>query len=379
MSNRKNKLNKILSEIVTILDDLIPAQHSDYWYRMRKFRVGASEIATIIGLYKTKYANIEKTLQNKIMGNTGRKFLCSNASWGTIFETEIRRLCEYQYKTVIHETGSIPSSAHQAMSPDGLGVVAVDEDGRIDYKIALFEYKCPSGRNLNLGQMPEYYIPQVLIGLETISICSFGIFIEAIIRRAPLYINGHTGYYDFGFPRSRAYKKTIEHPIAWGAISVKVRKKIGKHGQNSFNNVMDEYKKGIIDFGSCPNELVDCMLEAVSEGFLEIEYLYRQYYDDGEDDYYNKEQILQMCEGDNVIGVMRWKMTEYNEVIVHGRPYLAATSKYAELVNECVAKCDNADSEMAKLHLIKQTAKDIDSIVQLDEDIKIIESFAVRK
>jgi hypothetical protein len=383
-------LDFILSAIVCALKDLIPAQHSDYWYNIRRYRVGASEIATYIGL--VSYDSLENKILEKI--NLGKsdfqsRFLNEACVWGNILEDVIRTHCEHEYNTVIHEVGSIPSLPGQSMSPDGLSIV--------NNEIILWEYKCPFSRELVPKTIPEYYIPQVLTGLETIPFCDYAIFVEAIIRRCPLTHGGGNKYYDMKYPNSYGRWKVppFDYPLTWGAVAFtskmpasefdKINPK--KPAYNLFKFMIDSSANGPIDFGSCEPRYMRDLFEIYAEGYVEVKYIYQQHPDktvQTQLDEYTKADILTEAatnlDGKLLFGVMRWKMIQKNVMRVDRRPgYLAATNKYANIVNECVRLCDKMDDDRARMIKISETANRLRSLANNDDSIKITEPYAYRK
>jgi hypothetical protein len=353
-------INKKLGELINLINELIFAQHTAEWYRARKYRIGGSEIADFLGCgYNTIDAAIKKKLNPTEFG------FYPPCLWGTIFEDVIRKYCEYNFKTVIYETGAIPSSPEQAMSPDGIGIVDVyTADGEIEQKIALFEYKCLYGRAIKPG-MPRKYLPQVLIGLETISICEFAIFFEAVIKTCELNEPGHTSRYNYENPV--IYRKKVSNhndalpkkTICWGAMAFT--------GENIFN------ESGIIDFGGKPEAYFNRLLEAIHYKKIKVHYLYQQ--NEGSDDH-TREDILELAaHHENLIGVTRWKMIDCNEVIVNKRPFLKHTEVYARMINEFVRECELVD-ELTRELRCKKFIQSYKKLIDEDPNIKLIEEYA---
>jgi hypothetical protein len=309
-------------------------------------------------------------------------------TWGNLLETCVRQHCEYEYKTVIYETGSIPSSANQAMSPDGIGIVKVNNNGQIENRIVLFEYKVAFMRTIIPGQMPNYYIPQVLIGLETLAICDFAIFVETTIRRCPLNTPGSNKFHECTFPfkAPNVVFPTFEVPICWGAIAfLKTGQEIKGNGSGAFQLILQEFGcNGLIDFGAAPKEIMEYLFESIAEGFIVPHYIYQQHpegytEEDSKCDLYSKVDLINMTASMTPIGLMRWKMIQKNEKFIKGRPFIHAAERYATVVNECVRQCDLMDDIMAKINKISETEKVLKQMAANDEEIKILEDFATVK
>ena len=191
-------LNVVESMVNTIeMNDLIdkckdlPKQGTKEWLDNRKYRIGGSEIATILG--KNPYQNTK----NLIELHTETKFFNNNIAvyWGRLFESILQEYINSSLKCKINEFGSIPHKKYNniAYSPDGLAVVNrfrlnkfinVEDLNKFSL-IILFEFKCPYSR-CPTGAIPDYYLPQPKLGLDIIEICDLALFTEAIFRLCKL-------------------------------------------------------------------------------------------------------------------------------------------------------------------------------------------------
>jgi len=378
---RDHSLNVSLGRIITALHSLIPAQHTDEWYAARRFKVGASEIAGFLGYNPHK--TIDAGLKEKILtSNTPNpKYLADPCSWGNLLEDAIRKHCEFIYNTTIHETGSVYGSPEQAMSPDGIGVVDVINGDNIESRIVLFEYKCPFARMPVIGQMPDYYIPQVLIGLETLSFCDFALFMEAVIRRAPLNYAGHNNWFDYKYPYCKIKIPEFTTPLCWGAILiVKTNKEIKGNGAEKYKKLIEyaNTSNSLLDLGKIDREYMSLMFESLSEGFLKSVYLYQQHPQECAEDWYTQGDLINMANSyENPFGIMRWKMVMKNELFIEKRPLLKTADKYAKLVNDCVKKCGLMDDNLARELHIKEVTTTLKKMSAEEGDI-ILEPFATR-
>jgi hypothetical protein len=375
-------LNYHLSQMVKALQSLIPAQHTAYWYNARKGRVGASEIAVFIGVLDKSFANINSKLREKVFAPANAsRYIGIAAAWGTLLEDAIRIYCETKYNTIIHETGAIPNLPGQAMSPDGLSVIG-DE-------IVLWEFKAPSQRTIVPGKIPAYYVPQVLTGLETFPFCDYANFVEVNIKRCAIGESGGSYVIDHKFPIStRMNKKYITYPLTWGALSFMSKTKdvdMTAFGAESYMYLLEQTKNKFIDFGSCDYVTLDKFFDAYCNKFIDVLYMYQQFPDDSiarQVDEYSADELIKYANeelnGRQLIGIMRWKMVDVNIQRVDRRPgYLLATNKYAQIVNDCVKKCDKMDNNHSKELYIQDTVKYIKRLLANDKSVLVTEDYVI--
>jgi hypothetical protein len=228
--------------------------------------------------------------------------------------------------------------------------------------------------------MPDYYVPQVLIGLETLSFCDFAIFVEAVVKRAPLFYDGHKNWYDHGFPICKTKYPEFTTPYCWGAILiVRTNKQLTGNGSEKFKLLLEHAStvKGLLDFGNIEKDYMSIMLESFTEGFLKVHYLYQQHPEEDPIDWYSAKDLLMMAaDYENAFGIMRWKMIMKNEITIEGRPLMKLADRYAKVVNDCVRNCDLMDDIPAKELHIKKTTKILESMSLIDGNI-VTEPFAV--
>ena len=201
MSNYEDKEQQLISFIIH--NQWRAEQRSNEWLEQRKYIIGASEVATIMGLnqYKTiKDLAHSKSIKNTFSGNFYTR-------WGCVLECVIENLTARIFDVIIYESGSIPGIVShvtgrpiQATSPDGLSVISgkkllelinnsslFNED--VDVKpdenyITLFEFKVPAIRRPK-GEIPKNYKPQVMTGMCTCN-TDIGIFGDCLIRMSPI-------------------------------------------------------------------------------------------------------------------------------------------------------------------------------------------------
>jgi hypothetical protein len=167
-------------------------QRSNEWYTIRKTTIGGSEMATVLGknpFKKIKDLISEKIGISKFEGNVATR-------WGVLFEDVTKQWAEkcllMKYKII--EIGNVEGiNKRQRYSPDGLGVVKLSSELKLDdeaiiheeYNIILFEFKSPL-KSIPDSKIPTYYLPQILTGLLNIKICDYGIFINNVYRKCSI-------------------------------------------------------------------------------------------------------------------------------------------------------------------------------------------------
>lgn len=194
-----SKKQEILFNFLEKYKDL-PKQGSSEWLEKRKSTIGGSEISTILGV--NPYQNIKALAKNKVGLTTFKK---APPLWfGSLLEMGLERYIEKKFNTSNYETGSIVNDKYNTLSysPDGLAVININKLKNIfsnnDIKnilndsplngldsnelIVLFEFKSPFCRKPVKGKVPEYYISQPLLGMETIQISEVSLFIECVFR-----------------------------------------------------------------------------------------------------------------------------------------------------------------------------------------------------
>lgn len=129
-------------------------QRSKEWYEARQGRLTASDVATAIGMnpYSSRADLIYKKAGGKdtFKGNEATRY---GQKWE---DTAIAKYCEL-YEDESYEFGLIPHPTIPIIggSPDG-----------ITKKGILLEVKCPLKRKIIPGEVPAYYLPQILTCLE---------------------------------------------------------------------------------------------------------------------------------------------------------------------------------------------------------------------
>lgn len=272
----------------------LPQQGSDAWKQLRKQFIGGSELSTILKQNKNK--SISKLITEKL----GFNCFEGNAItyWGNIFEELIRLHCEETFSCTIRETGSIPyEHGCLSYSPDGLAVVPTHKlsevfgnlPSNIDHtsptQLVLFEFKCPHSR-IPSFDIPEYYLPQVSVGMNIIDIMETAAFVQAVYRRCPFealkYNSEHTHHGHF----KRA--DTTNNPIECGFMIIYtddehaeyvdgLKETFANDSSSSFIKVGDKF---VVDLGNyIDTELFEEVLANCVNKSLKIDYSFRHKYD----------------------------------------------------------------------------------------------------
>lgn len=319
------------------------SQHSLAWFEAKKYTIGGSQIATLIGKnpYETPYSLLMHKLETKEF-----KTNCT-VQWGSLFEHLLRLHTENTLACKIlganlFIVGQFPGVSY---SPDGLGVVMTDiirklaiNPGKLsDYttKIwapVLFEFKCLYTRQPK-GKPPVYYRPQVKYGLEIIDILDFGIFIEGVFRKCAM---GDLNF-DLKFDKQISANSFSDKVIAIGYIYFKTRpvdvtleRAAALRHFAECVKMLPEVPK-CIDLGEAPQQLFESALSLWHHGVFEAVY--------GEICYTGKPEInLQ-----NVVAVLPWKLFRVDYHII--RRKFGFLEKCLPQINEFMATVTEARDE----------------------------------
>ena len=353
----------------------LPKQGSDEWLKNRETTFGGSELAALIGKNKNKTCRKlleEKASSSKFEGN-------SFTYWGQLFEPVHRAILEMVYNTSIYETGSIPWNKEGfKYSPDGIGVINKahfikllrdksimhlsanieelieslihddkadtiqhmnDQIARCNDILVLFEQKAPANRVLNYA-IPEYYIPQILSGLNVINITDIGIYTEAVFKRCPLDKLSLTNIdYNESF---RFTKNTfLARPKYIGIIVLSTPDADYAHKLKSAY-FRDKYTSDMyIDYGESSSEAFFNILE----GWRNTDLIELHYVNDATND-----SFITVFESikSNIIGIIPWKLFDIQNHLVYRRDnylnsYHPAIMEGINVIKQCKNAADKSD------------------------------------
>ena len=216
----------------------LPEQGTKEWLESRTYFIGGSSMATILG--KNPYENEKKLIKNRIGLDSFKGFA---ATWhGNLMEPILQDYINNHFNCKIYETGSIKCTKHDyiSYSPDGLSIIKKenlinifdkthyehikntsifqDENDESDELSILFEFKCPYKRIPHITDIPEYYLPQPLLGMEVIDMCEAGIFIEAIYRYCSLEDIQYNNNYNHKYHNDK--NVITDNPIYYGFMAI---------------------------------------------------------------------------------------------------------------------------------------------------------------
>jgi hypothetical protein len=233
----------------------LPEQGSDEWKADRTFFIGGSEAEMC-----------ETSLATLVAYKIGLKTMPVMLAmlWGNFFENIIRTVCEVVCGTRIYEAGSIPSDEVPTLkkySMDGMGCTKFRlSNGRREYKITLFEFKCLYSRIPVHGEIPKNYRPQVKGGMCDLSITEIALFVEGVFRLCnidqlgynPLknstlikkdHINSKSKPFAYGVVGVYADSLPVDNPYALEKLLAKMQaEKLPDYGlDEGFDYVLLEY------------------------------------------------------------------------------------------------------------------------------------------
>jgi len=278
----ESQLNDLITDFVNLYTDL--KQKDANWYKIMGTTVGGSELASIMGL--NPYSSFYDVVESKIKICKGiKQENINNVSccWGTLFENVITRYVSIDFGNKVKGTKiCIQKYEGHRTSPDGYVVVNLylkdgkynlwttdlSRDDIVKSIILMLEFKCPITRKVT-GNIPNYYKPQVLSGLEVSPIAHKGLFIDAVFRKCSLDQLGNNVLYDTSF-----HKKSLNiNPIAWGIIPIcisdnNISDNIKSIYEEYFNFEFNADETNLIDMGDIDISLFEKIMFLINENKL---------------------------------------------------------------------------------------------------------------
>lgn len=218
-----------IDEIVEFYKSL-PSQGSAGWLKGRTERLGGSELGTVLGY--NKYSSIYDIICEKLELTPPIDQLSINLNWGCFFEPIHTEVLEAILHTQIKQLPSVPwhpeynsrekllTSSKLHISPDGIAAIDKDHLLRLvpiletdkshiheiinfisnspnQHLTTIMEQKACITRNPT--SIPEYYLPQIMGGMNLFSITELGLFSQSEFRmcdiasiqppQSPLYLH----------------------------------------------------------------------------------------------------------------------------------------------------------------------------------------------
>jgi hypothetical protein len=360
-------LESILKKWVEFLEENGIKQQTAEWHIARKCTIGGSSMATIQGI--NPYSSVADLIRERL--GLAKFNSDIKPQWGNLFEDVLKRFVEHDLDCTIRgEDLYVLGPPGSSYSPDGLAVVNRNavikktfqngfSDDVAEYpvrEVALMEFKCPYSRIPN-GTVPKYYVPQVLMGLDLLNLPSFGIFVEAVIRRCSWEQLDHNPLYDrtlvprssgntplaYGFNGFYIDRNTLQATtVDTGALFEAYRAHFGTYGDDS-----NDYLSN--DLGESPPSLFTLLMAAMDKKLVSIRYSGIYYGPDREDEINNDlQEFHQFCKSSNhiVLGVLPWKIFRADYHIIEKIPgYLDKWYETICGITDVIKKCEGKTPE----------------------------------
>lgn len=338
-------------------------QHDPEWHRDKKYTIGGSTI-------KDFMVNSTAAQRRFVCGKLGITPSCGSIQMhaGTLFEEPIQIITEHKFKTQIQGTLLYVHGENRntAYSPDGLCVLNVD--GK--WQHVLVEFKCPWSRSLN-GSMPKMYLPQVLMGLQIISIATMGMFVEGAFRRCTWDQLAFNPDYDTTQPHaeytqpialgfcgmyiSRAHLKATLEKLTADDLANKTTEAVNLH--NRVNYMMAEYTETYGPYGTKQSDfvcndlglayrpLLEKILALFDKKIIQVKYSDVIYPGESiEKINTSLDAFVDECKTNNhiLIGVYPWKLFRLDHYFVQPvkdflTPYYKKIDETIEIIKKCEA------------------------------------------
>ncbi len=338
-------MDELLLQWVTEKEKNGIKQHSGEWHAARVNTISGSILAIVQGV--NKYQSIGTMIAKKIGIETELQNIKMFA--GTLFEPVIKVYVEMDKGCqILGEDLYVRPSDDISYSPDGLAVL----DGRI----TLFEFKCPYNR-IPTKKIPDYYMPQILMGMEVMDISQCGMFVEAIFRRCSWDDMDETPMYTNTIDRKQLNLK----PIAMGFIGfystgeppLRLQACLDTCGE--FGNLSNGYMTN--DLGAIPEEYYEILLGEFNKGNLipwysDISLSYVQ-----SDILRQQSKYEQFCRngGYTNVGIVPWKLFK---IMYHGVEkvpnYLAPWMEKIREVLHIIRQCNDPANAHRKMEIYQE-------------------------
>lgn len=306
-------------------------QHSAEWLREKRFVVGGSKIAMVMG--DCPYSAVSQYVLEKSSGINVQMGIA--AQWGNMMEEIIKQQVERDFDCkVLGENLFVrdPTYKGVAYSPDGVAAMYVGargshpnrggsvcnliDDPLLDNaaekapRIVLVEFKCPWSR-IPDGSPPANYVPQVKMGLDMIRIASIGLLAEGVYRRCTIPQLGTGEFNDEHTAKTKGAIKSPAECIRSGIIGLfVVSHPIQSHGlfddwPTWYRQLREWRKTNGADFGALPADLFTVLMAAVDRRDLST--WYPQWPMSAED---ATREFICCCRSSGCIplGVLPWKL-----------------------------------------------------------------------
>ena len=132
-------------------------QRTEAWYAARRGLLTASDVAGVLGIKPFETFNKDPRMDVLLKKVTKEPVNSPYLAHGVEYEDIVRQLFEEKSGENVHEVGLLIHPQHRWLggSPDG-----ITSSG------ACVEIKCPQGREIVPGKVPEHYYPQIQVCME---------------------------------------------------------------------------------------------------------------------------------------------------------------------------------------------------------------------
>ena len=174
-------------------------QRSDEWFANMVHTCGGSCMSVVMGA--NKYKSVKQLIQDKVKLGKGQEVFIANPAtiFGTIFESVAELIIAKDLECPVYGTDITINNKFKGVrySPDGITIATINPDLLINSVIdntelkgnnyiCLVEIKSPLSRTPVEDSIPIEYYHQLQLGLASIPICKYGLFVDCQFRKCSL-------------------------------------------------------------------------------------------------------------------------------------------------------------------------------------------------
>ena len=341
----------------------IMVQRSPEWFANMVYTCGGSCMSVVMGA--NKYKSIEQLITDKIKLAKGEEVFIANPAtiFGTMFESVAELIISKDLDNPIYGTDITINNKFKGVrySPDGIIVSKVDEQ----YCICLVEIKSPLNRVPVEDKIPIEYYHQMQLGLASIPICEYGLFVDCQFRKCNLDAleqesgcNYPSPPYDIIYHKNKYGRFTTpsnEYHARGFILLATPNEKIDLHirkgwksekwqpGDNALNLDVNYFyeahtTKGYMDAGNVSPDTFDLILTLINN--KQILNINSKIYSNSEllseDVIYSDIHKIELPENYNILGFIPYKLVEFvKKIITKEDNYIdIALPKITEVINK---------------------------------------------
>lgn len=348
-------LNKRIDQFVDQFKHF-PKQKSPEWVKLRTdgmggVFLGGSDIGTAIDV--NPYQSPGQLIRSKCGLKTARDNSDPIAMhWGSLFEDVIARYIEMDFKTTIKGTEMI-ICGHELFrySPDGFIVacfkfvdgefrfVPLDDPDGIPI-IILCEIKSLWAR-VSKDYIPEYYVPQPMVGLEVAQIAHAALYVEGLFKVCSMEELGSSKDYSRKIHTRQRFLD--RYPIAWGMFFISCEDE----------KVYDEFVADR-DIGAGTLDGFKDVMKKIDSGVFTAEFTDPKPY--SQDAIETLLDAAQNCEDRRYfIGVIPWKLFDISYFqLDRDSSYVPGISKQLKDMNDVIRRAKEFKENLLEEFLVKE-------------------------